>query len=460
MLPNWFGGKKSKKDPRISAKKSSKKSNPLSILDSSSEKGKDGKLAKDIVLNDADRQLYQHKLPDIENDLGNMISEHSEGLVFPNIAILDEPPETMEARYRRLMQLQPRVNKRRMNVPDHITMKLRKEVEDFSMIDIVRMEDSQRKTSKMEYVSIKRAALILSPLSSFIDNHSDVIVSIVDTRKRSNQVTRTLRLQDNKFYRGEFVLDYSFPKESAHKVSLSFAQEVPTFDTGEQWGVCQLFLDLEESDFPLTTAFQETIGQGAVTTSMLQEYKFHPGHLDVAVRDSHIPLLREMYQRGDIVDDTEPQSDKRQKSAYVQSGGEALKKARHSRGSVKVGSDGSIDWSAVKKGKQAVVPAYQASNNPSSEGSQHETTQEKIARMNMMMNANSAAGPFKQAVPKVKHARFGSSSTQADDVTLIGEALDTLDRTTRIGVATNNQTDSSGSGTPIRLGPLNKVTIP
>jgi len=459
MLSKLFGSGSKARDPRISAKKSSKKTNPLSILDSSSDKGKDGKLAKDIVLNDAERQLYQHKMPDIENDLGNMIAEHQEGTVFPNIVILDEPPESLEARYRRLTQLQPRVNKRRMTVPDHITLRFRKEVEEFPINDIVQFEGSQKKPSKMGYISIKRAALIFSPLSSFIDNHSDIVVSIVDTRKRSGQVARTLRLQDNKHYRGEFVLDYSFPRESAHKVSLSFAQEVPTFDTGEQWGVCQLFLDLEESDFPLTSAFQETIGQGAVTTSILQNYKFHPGHLDVAMRDSHIPLLRGMYQQGDIVDDTEPQTDRKQKSAYVKSGGEVLKQARNSKGQVKVSGNGSIDWGEVKRGKQAIVPAYQASIEPEDNSEMAETTQEKIARMNAMMNSQQQNVGTNQPRTHKKHARFDSISTQ--EAILSRPESDPADAGNKVhdAEATVVGSASSDSGTPIRLGPLNRVDM-
>jgi hypothetical protein len=376
-----------------------------------SGKIKEGKMAQDIVLNNAERQLYQHKMPEMENDLGNMIVEHDGQTIFPNVAILDEPPESLEARYRKLMQLQPRMTKKRMDVPDHITVKLRKDVEEFSLVDILSLGNKKYKEQKLEYVLIKRAALILSPLSSFIDNHSDVVVSIVDTRKRSNQVTRGMRLQDNKFYRGEFTLDYSFPKESAHKISLSFAQEVPTFDTGEQWGVCQIFLDLEESDFPQTVAFQETIGQAAVTTSMLQEFKFHPGHLDIAVRDSHISQLRELYKQGLIVDDTEPKSERRLKSAYAKSGGEALKQSLKKDLKIQVGSSGSIDWSAVKSRRMVDVPAYQASMDPSDAGDEVETTQEKLARLNMVLNADQATTGMGVPSRPPKHVRISSSPT-------------------------------------------------
>jgi len=386
MLARLLSGSKKKGDDRVSARKSKKGESPLGALDSVDSKQKKGILAEDIVLNNAERQIYQHKMPETQNDMGNMISEHDQVSVFPHVAILDEPPESLESRYRKLTQLQPRVEKRRLDVPDYINLKLTKPVEEFSFSSIVQISDRKRKGVTMDYVHIKRAAIILAPLSSFIDNHSDVIVSIVDTRKRANHTARSLRLQDNKRYKGEFILDYSFPKESSHKISLSFAQEVQTYDDGEQWGACQMFLEMEESDFPLSVAFQETIGQAAVTTSILQQYKFHPGHLDLAIRDSHIPNMRELYQEGMIVDETEPMHDRSKRASYAKSGGEALKDARYGKKSVAIGKDGAVDWSSVRNSSKALIPAHQKSTDPEEGSDVEETTQEKIARMNLIAN--------------------------------------------------------------------------
>lgn len=442
------------------SRKSKRGENPLLAKDISRHVSQEGTLAKDIVLKEAERQLYQHKMPEIENDMGNMMQEHEEGSTFPNVAILDEPPDTLESRYRKLMQLQPRMTKRRMDVPDHVTVKLRKEVEEFTMSEIVKLEEGRKKTQNLDYVLIKRAALILSPLSSFIDNHSDVLVSIVDTRKRSNQVTRSLRLQDNKLYRGEFVLDYSFPKESSNKVSLSFAQEVPTFDTGEQWAVCQIFLDMEESDFPQTVAFQESIGQAAVTTSMLQEYKFHPGHLDVAIRDSHIGKLRELYRRGEIIDDTEPKSDRKLRSAYAKSGGELLKQSRGGRGKIHVGSTGSVDWNEVRRGKMPEVPAYQASVEPADCEEVEETTQEKIARMNMLMNSPQQ----QEEIPTGKLAHHGRKKPPLRQKKIGFLDADSREVQSTLG-SLSKDNDASGSSDsvttlPVRLGPMNVIENP
>lgn len=414
MLSRLFSRGKKPRDSRVSARKSKRGENPLTSMLPVDPKSKEGTLASDVVLNNAERQLYRHKMPDKENDMGNMLQAHGGETVFPNVAILDEPAESLEARYRSLTQLQPRVNRRRLDVPDYINLELFKPVEEFSLEHIIQISDKKRMKGDYKYVIMKKAKFILAPLSSFIDNHSDVVVSIVDTRKRASQAVRSLKLQDNKQYRGEFVLDYSFPKVSSGKISLSFAQEVQTFDTGEQWGACQIFLDLEESSFPITTAFEETIGQAAVTTSMMQQYRFHPGHLDLAVRDSHLPELRELYRRGLIVDETEPMHDKVQRAAYAKSGGEALKAERTGKRVVEVNQEGIADWSAVRSAPRALVPAHQASVDPEEDDEEAETTESKIARMNMMANnhhrsmSGETLNTFRSVPEEQKPKRSGS----------------------------------------------------
>lgn len=472
MFKSIFKGGRSGRKASISHSRSKKGENPLLLMPSEPEDSSQGKNVEDVVLANAERQLYQHKMPDRDRDMGDMLQEHTAGTVFPGVAILDEPTNTLESRYRRMTRLQPRVNKRQMNVPDHITVKLRDEVEKFPMSDIVKLTSKQQRDTSYEYVLIKRAALIFSPLSSFIDSHSDVIVSIVDSRKRGEQVVRSLRLQDNKFYKGEFVLDYSFPKESSEKVVLTFSQEVPTFNTGEQWGVCQLFLELEESDFPVTQAFQETIGQAAVTTSMLQEYKFHPAHLNVAMRDSQLEQLRELYKDGDIVDDTEPQHERYKLSSYPKSGAEALKSQRQGAPNIVRQPESLSGWGMVRRGKMPKLPAYQASVDPEDDGGQEDSTAEKLARMNMISNLAAAKQPIpmqihpKNQASKEKPIEIATSlpspkqSSKNVAFTPVGGAEEQKTPPSTIAEGVPCSRRSSESGTSIRLSPMADLNLP
>jgi len=231
------------------------------------------------------------------------------------------------------------------------------------------LNERRGRKSTFDYIMIKRISFVFSPLSSFVDTHSDIIVTLVDMRKRTDQTARSMVLQDNKQYKGEFTLDYCFPKESASKVSMSFAQEVPTFDTGEQWGACQIFLELEESDYPQMAAFQDTIGMASLTTSALEDYHHNPAHINLAIRNNHRKKLQDMYLQGQIADETEPLKDRMKKATYARSSGVALKRNSTKAKALELDSQGNIDWSNVHAQQAPDIPEDVASIEPLDEGS-------------------------------------------------------------------------------------------
>lgn len=357
---------------RVEAKKSKKGESPYNSIHSRKKSDVDGKGAEDIVMNEAERQLYRHGIAEGEQDFGDMIKLHQNGQSFPYASIIARPEENYDARVRRLQNMQPHVLSKKIDLPDYVNVKLTKTVEDFPFTEVFKVPSKGIKMTGYDYVCIKRVTLIFAPLSSFVDTHSDVIVSLLDMRKRTNNITRALKLQDNKNYRGEFALDYSFPKSSIDKVSLSFAQEVPTFMVGEQWGACQMFFELEEATFPLTYAFQETIGTLGATESMLQEYQYNPAVKDLAIRDTHLKSLRDMYLNGEILDETEAKHDRKAKVSYASSSGIALSKLKARPRRVETGFDGEVDWSAVQNQPISKVPQDQVSKNSFAEEDEEE----------------------------------------------------------------------------------------
>jgi hypothetical protein len=367
MLSLFRGKKTQGGDKRVAARKSKKGESPFKPVKSREVKDTEGKIAQDIVLNTAERQLYKYELPQLERGFGDLLDAHDGDGTFPYAAITNKPAEGYDARMRRLNNLQPRINVRRMDVPDFVSLKFYKEVEEFPLSSIIQMEGKKALKGNFDYILIKRVSIIFSPLSSFVDTHSDVIVTLMDMRKRTDQSARSIILQDNKQYKGEFALDYCFPKISADKVSMSFAQEVPTFDTGEQWGACQLFLDLEESDYPQMASFQDTIGSASLTTSMMENYKYNPAHINLAIRNSHRGTLQDMYLQGQIADETEPMKDRTRKTTYARSSGVALKKRGAVPGKVEMTQGGDVNWSQVRDFTPLDIPEDMASIEPDDE---------------------------------------------------------------------------------------------
>lgn len=356
MLSKFLHGKKKSVDNRVTSRRSKGKENPLNQLIGVDSKDLTRKSAGDVVLNDADRQLYRFDLPKQEKGFSDLINSFTGEGMFPYAAITKSEDESHDARMRRLVNLQPRINFRKLDIPDHISLKFFKEVEEFPMNLIVQLSHKQKDKTNYDYILMKRVSIIFSPLSSFFDSHSDVVVTIMDARKRSGLIARRFNLTDNDQYKVEGSLDYCFPKASADKVSLSFAQDIPTFNTGEQWGACQIFLEVEESDYPQSVAFKESIGLPTFATSMLEDYKYDPTTIDLAVRNMHRRDLREMYLNGQIADETEPQSEKLGRVTYAKSSGVGLKQEKKKPQGALMGPDGFVDWSTMNLKKPNQMP--------------------------------------------------------------------------------------------------------
>lgn len=368
MLTRFLGKKRNQGDSRISQKFIKNSESPFGDKGGIDPKQVNRKTAGDVVLNQADRQMFKYKLPTQERGFGDLLDKYDGEGVFPYAAITSQADESAEARMRRLVNTQPRINSRKLNVPDYISVKLFKEVEEFPLSSIITMSSKQKEKTQYDYILIKRVMFIFTPLSSFFDSHSDVIVSLTDLRKRTGKVARQFNLTDNEQYKVEGSLDYCFPKSSSEKISLSFAQEVATFDSGEQWGACQIFLELEESDYPQVSSFQEVIGMASLTTSVLQDYDFDPTSLNLALRDNHRSALRDLYIGGKITDETDPAQTKTGKVKYARSSGANLREMRDGPRQVKVGEDGFVDWSLLNRNKSNQIPLDQISNDPSADG--------------------------------------------------------------------------------------------
>lgn len=446
MLSLFRGRGAKSTDRRVDARKSKRGENPL--LHSRKVSDSEGKVAQDIVLNEADRKLYRYDLPTTERGFGDLLDDHDGEGTFPYAAITDEPSEEYDARVRRITNLQPRINKRRLDVPDHISVKLYKEVEEFPISSVILLSEKKHKIGNFDYILIKRVVLILTPLSSFVDSHSDVIVTLCDMRKRTNKTARSMTLQDNKQYKGEFALDYCFPKESAQKVSLSFAQEVPTFDTGEQWGACQIFLELEESDYPQVVAFQETIASASLTTSMLERFKHDPAHINLAIRESHRMKLQDLYLRGQISDETEAVKDKTKKVSYARSSGAGLKAARRAPKQVQVSQDGEVDWSAVTAMEKPQQAEDQVSVEPSQDGFEDERKEDALTVRTPPRSAmkQSRVG-FREEVEVIPRTEVQIDGEEKDDGIPVGYSPQVSDN------------DDEGS-VPIRVSRLSRIKLP
>lgn len=299
------------------------------------------------VMNDAERELYRYDLPKQERGFTDLLKSHKPGERFPYVAITGNDPESYDARVRRLVQLQPRINSRTIDLPEYVVVDLCKEIELYPLSQVL-MYAGRKSTINYRFLMLRKATVIFAPMTSMTDVFTNVKVTIVDSRFRTPVERGTLLLGSNNQYRGELNMDHCIPKTSADKVHLSISAEAPILNTGEQWGACQVFMEVEESDFPQVAPFKEVAGVSALPPTALETFDYDPTYKDLVIRNNHRKQLQDMYLAGDIADETEPMQEKKTSKVQAKSSAQRIL-----RSAMKSSDDD--EWAVIRKGVKATV---------------------------------------------------------------------------------------------------------
>jgi hypothetical protein len=303
------------------------------------------------VQNDAERRLYKHKMPEQDQGFSDLINGHERGTKFPFVMVSTDDGPSEESRISYLQRFQALIQSKSISIPNRINLNLIKEVEEMSFQSIL-----NRKV-KMPFVLLKRAVVMITPLSSMFDTYTDVVACIIDKRFRGTTIRQELKLSSNKDYTGEMSLDYSIPIKSLDKVFFSITLETPIMNTGEQWAACQMELDFEESDYPMRPNFRPVLAVSSMPASGLTNHKFNPMRKDLTIHNSHRDKLMDMYLDGDLSRPSDPEADKTGKLIYSQTS--APPKSIVKKPSLTMTPYN--DWDAVRNRKPDKVPIGQNS---------------------------------------------------------------------------------------------------
>jgi len=313
-------------------------------------------LAARQVMGDAERELYQFELPDGERGFGDLLDTYKPGQRFQFVALTGRDEESVEARVRRLVTLQPRVNKSAIAVDKIPKLRLIEDAEQFALAEAIPVKGK-------DYIRLASITIIFIPLNSAMSGFTKAKISLLDTRYTGSQVVQSVKFSTNVPMKQEMSMDYCIPRQSASKIILMISREQATMEMGEQWGACQLMLAIEQSDFPYANNFKEVAAVAAIPPAVLGDYEVNPNHLDVGILENHRKKLREMFENGDIADETEPIQNKTAAIQYSKSTMPTKKGAKaESSGLVRAG------WEHMSNMRKPLIPEDQVSQDPSQDG--------------------------------------------------------------------------------------------
>jgi len=335
-----------------------------------------------------DQEVFQYDMPKAEMGFGDLLKEHQPGERVPGVAVTKKSSQSRGAVMRDLEQLQPDIERKPIKLPKKFVIQLKQQEEKICLDQIF-----TRTNPKFPYILIKRIRFILTPLSSFFDDFTNVNAMILDTRIINRPKRQTAKLNSNVDYRGSISLDYCFPISSLSKFFLYMQLEVSLMEQGEEWATVMMKVEAEEMDFPVMEDYQQVSIVAQLPPSGLERYKFDPTHMDLTIRDVHRQKLLDLYESGDIADTTKPILNKTSKAKYTAT------TVQKQHGAL-ISSGGSVDWSGVRTvGRQEID---EISVEPSMDGFQEPSTSLVDALTEQALNEQRAmSNPNPQRIVEV-----------------------------------------------------------
>jgi len=311
-------------------------------------------LASKEMMAKADRELYQFEAPQQELGLSDLISKHNAGERFQFLALTGGDSETFEARMRRMVTFKPRMNKTQIPLKDLPHIKLIDDTENLSLVEVM------PKKSSAEYIRVASVACYFAPTVTVMSKFSKVKIALMDSRFDPPAEIQSITTNTNVDSKSELSMDYCVPKTAAAKLRLMISREQSTITFGEQWGALQAQIMLEETSFPYMSDMKQVVGILGPTASALEDHVVNPNILDITMTESNRKAIRELYQQGDIADESEPIKIKKKAITYAKSSMKALPKGElaESSGLVRKG------WEGISDIRKPQIAAEEASVDP------------------------------------------------------------------------------------------------
>lgn len=277
-------------------------------------KHKDDDDQKRVVMKDAQRETYQYTKKNQELGTTELIKNHQNGNRFLYAAVTSKSSEENHSLLRRLIQFQPRMNRKYIPLSNLPRIDLFDEVETFKRQDIL-----PKKSGATTFINISEIMIIYGSLISTDDIFSKVKVSIIGDRKLQDKVAKSFVANTNLCSRAVLSLPYCFPRNETDAISLTLSRESAFLEQGRQWGAAQVMIQLRETDFPEQYSVTPVQALNNLPESMFEVYETNPNSIDISIMNNDKKALRELYMSGDIADETSPIMDKTENIKYSKS---------------------------------------------------------------------------------------------------------------------------------------------
>jgi hypothetical protein len=291
------------------------------------------------------RELLAFPRPAEKETIMDYIKDHTDGDVFPYVAVVGQEEEGKEARLSRLrafvspygksVKPEMRINGVVLDMLEgdlkidelkaHVDNKLlgrnqKRQNKAFNITDT--------HTFNKPYIQIRRITGEYVPLLSGSSDYTDLSFSLYDGRLLENQVVaQSSKIPTSTNGVFELSCDYCIPTKDIREMSLKYELARPIMKEDFQWGAVSLTISICEAENPYVTPKVEAMAMVRMPYTNLEDRKTDPDHKNVTFTASHVSRFKSMYKSGDIADNDEPRVERLKKSSYSKSTIRGVKKS-------------------------------------------------------------------------------------------------------------------------------------
>lgn len=322
---------------------------------------------------DMARTLYEIPQPSQVDAMTDHIKAHQSGDLFPYVGVVGSEGESSDARRARLLALKPSYNKRDIPEIKILGCPLISKEGDFTLDTLMKFAKANTApipasagpvpsgihsadyTITKDYVHIKQVTILFSPNVSSSSNYCNFWMNLIDHRLiNSDKGSQSNAIVSNQEGIMEMSCDYCVPARELSNFSISYTLERDVVHPGFQWGTASFYFSITESDLPFQSSKVDSMAVYRMPITTLMERKTNADKSDITFTPADIEAMREMYQKGDIVDVDAPQVIRAKKSVYTKSMRTAPK-------GEKLESGEREGWGFMKDARKPEVDAMEAS---------------------------------------------------------------------------------------------------
>ncbi|QVU28733.1 putative movement protein [Yunnan Paris negative-stranded virus] len=321
-------------------------------------------------MNRAKRQLYQFDLPTTDMGFQDLLKSYEEGNRFQYVALSGSTNETYEARVRRILTL---------------NMATKKTSKPLIKIPLIKLVDSnlqfklsqamQKSKNTFNYARLSAVVGVYTPLIGSFYEFSTVSVTLHDTRKVTKTSIQTVKFNSNLQNKFELSMECCFPKSSADRIILDIGLEQSTLIAGEEWGTINMMLQIETSEVPYISNSKDVISVVSMPPSLLENYKNNPNYIDTTITEGQKKTVRDMFESGDIADETEPLREDLKPVTYAKSSSGLKKKGP------KLGRNFGDGWEHMREARKPMAREDELSVEPDGSVDLSVNTSERMKAM-------------------------------------------------------------------------------